>query len=351
MSDIERYAYWMAEIDAQASGFKPSIDQPRTSTDMPDEPLDGFWRIMAAKTKPDAPVAIWTEGENGSAVIWVKIGRRNKFDMNGTSDEAGSFTSGYSKLAAVSEEEYKTALDTGIWPSDRKYSRSMSIEEQLGIPPLSDMTRSNEEQVPAYEILQQVVEAAIEKAKLLPIETKEQADMAMALVDRLAGLYTYTSEKASAAILPFKEAFDTEKGHWSWVDSADDTRKALKRRVQDWLAEEQRKADAKAAAETAARQAAAVKQAEDLGMDTSEVEVAPVVAEKVTAGANHGRSVSATGTKWVGEVVDEAAYVAHLLTIKDGELVALLKKKADAIARTVKSFSPAPGVKGKLVSK
>lgn len=348
--DIERYAYWMREMDAIGGGFVPTIDQPRTTTEATDEPLDGYWRIMAAKTKPDAPVAIWTEGENGGATTWVKIGRRNPFNING--DEAGDFgTTGWTKLAAVSEEDYKAALETGVWPGDKKPSRQMSIEEQLGIPPLVDITKSNEEQVPAYEILQEVVDGAIEKAKALPVTTKDEADIAMALVDRLAGLHTYTGEKAASAILPLQTALSDEKGHWGFVSKADDARKALKRRVQDWLAEEQEKANRAAAAATAKKLADAQQQAEHLGMNPAEVEVAPVTAEKVTAGAAHGRSVSGTGTKWVGEITDPAALAAHLIGTKDADMMATLQKKADAAARTFKSETPIPGVKGKQVQK
>lgn len=351
--NIERYAYWMREMDAIGGGFVPTIDQPRTTTEATDEPLDGYWRIMAAKTKPDAPVAIWTEGENGGATTWVKIGRRNPFNINGDKREAGDFgTTGWTKLAAVSEEDYKAALETGVWPGDKKPSRQMSIEEQLGIPDLNVAVEGdNGETVPAYEILEDVVQRAIDKSKELTIATKDEADIAMALVDRLAGLHTYTGTRAATAIQPLKDALNTEVGHWGFVYKADDARKALKKRVQDWLAEEQAKANRAAEAATAKKLADAQQQAEQLGMNPAEVEVAPVTAEKVTAGAAHGRSVSGTGTKWVGEITDPAALAAHLIGTKDADMMATLQKKADAAARTFKSETPIPGVKGKQVQK
>lgn len=350
MSDIERYAYWMREMDAIGGGFVPTIDQPRTTTDATDEPLDGYWRIMAAKTKPDAPVAIWTEGENGSAQTWVKIGRRAPFDLGGDTREAGDFTATtWIKIAAVSEEDYKAALETGIWPGDNKPSRQISVEEQLGIPPLT--SDGNEGQAPPYEILADVMVSAIDKAEAFTVGTRLDADAAMALVDRLAGLHTYYNTKAAEALLPFEEALTTEVGHWPYRKRADTARIALKKRVQDWLAEEQRKADAKAAAETEQRRTEAQRQAEAMGMNPAEVEVAEVHAEKVTAGAAHGRSVSGTGKKWVGVIEDVAALAAHLIGAGDADLMKVLQQKADAAARTFKSEKPLPGVKGKQVPK
>jgi len=334
MTDLENYTYWMRELEAIDGGFVPTIDEPaHQRRDDAELPLDGFWRISAAKTKPDAPVAIWT-AEDG--VTWCKIGRRKEFPSTG--DEWQEFITGASwlKCRAVTEDQYRQALDSGMW-FDNKPSRQLSIEEELGLPKPGENS-----QAPEHEALRDVIEAAVEKADALQVTTQEEADLAVALIDKLAKLFKYGDDKRAELKRPHDEAATQIQQTWlPVINPAEAARVSLRKRKDQFLVAEQARLNKIAADEEAARLAALPKT--EPGAEP--VYTAPVKAEKASAGGATGRA-SSVRMKWVGEITDQGALLAHLVANKDADLVALLQNRADAAARAFKSETPIPGVKG-----
>jgi len=351
------YRYWNKELDAIAAGFVPSIDAPSTlSRDTSDEPVDGYWRIMAARTKADAPVAIWHDGER----VMLKIGRRDPMD-NEAPDFEAFFASSWPKCAAVLEADYHAALASGIWPGDGKQSRQMSEEERLDIIPTTpadqggNMVDENGEPLdPYHQTILAKATSLVEKANELgALNSMEKAEKAATIVTDTRSLRKIADGKRDEQKRPHDEAAARVQAKWKPIlDSLDTVTKSLVNAIDTFQRAEaariKREADEAAeaerqrvAAETAKRmeqqgatEEEAAAAAEEAAAAVETVHVAPV---KVASA--HGRAVSKAKRK-VGVITDQAAFID---AIKAGEdFTTWLQNKADAIAR---SKTPVAGMK------
>ena len=351
------YRYWNKELDAIAAGFVPSIDAPSTlSRDTSDEPVDGYWRIMAARTKADAPVAIWHDGER----VMLKIGRRDPMD-NEAPDFAAFFASSWPKCAAVLEADYHRALETGIWPGDGKQSRQMSEEERLDIIPTTpadqggNMVDDEGKPIdPQHQAILLKATSLVDKAnELKSIDTMDKAEKAASIVTDTRSLAKIAENKRVAEKEPHRLAADAVDAKWApilnalkaatkaMVDAIDAFQRAEAARLRR-IAEEEAEAERqRIAAETAKRleSQGATEEEQAAAAEEAAAAVETVKVEPIKVSSAHGRAVSKAKRK-VGVITDEAAFID---AIKGGEdFAAWLQTKADAIAR---SKTPVAGMK------
>jgi hypothetical protein len=367
---------------------------PDRRADRPTEPhlLSGFWRIQAAKTKPDYPVAIWTE-EGQSATIF-QIGRKimNTVEHAIEWDEfaAGSWLD----CVAVTKADWSQALETKFW-GDGKPSTRMTDEERLGID-----IKPGDNNAPIEEALADQIAAAVEKAKATPEPTTQaEADAATGVVAKLRKLWKLADEARVVEKRPHDEAAAAVQTKWlAIMDPAKDEGAALdarrkaflkkeQQRLDDIAAEENRKrqeearraqqaererlqkeADERAAIEREQRRIAAEKAAEEARIaqeaaaadaskkaeadrlaaeaeaaekaaaeevvaevvEVAEVAVETVTAERATAGTAYGRN---SGLKKVkrGKIVDMAAFLAA--NVDNAEIKELAQKIANRLAK------------------
>ena len=351
------YRYWNKELDAIAAGFVPSIDAPSTlSRDTSDEPVDGYWRIMAAKTKADAPVAIWHDGER----VMLKIGRRDPMD-NEAPDFEAFFASTWPKCAAVLEADYHAALASGIWPGDGKQSRQMSEEERLDIIPTTpadqggNMVDENGKPIdPYHQTILVKANSLVDKVNELgTLDTMDKAEKAAAIVTDTRSLSKIAETKRVAEKEPHKLAGEAVDAKWNpivkaldaatkaLVDAIDKFQKAEAKRLRDIAEAEAETERQRVAAETAKRmeaQGATEEEAAEAAQEAAAA-VETVVAAPVKVASAHGRAVTKAKRK-VGVITDQAAFIE---VIKGGEdFTKWLQDKADAIAR---SKTPVAGMK------
>jgi hypothetical protein len=338
------YRYWYRELAMIDKGFVPSIDNPASQHRDTEEHVDGFWRIMGAKTKPDYPVAIWERG-----TVLVKIGRKAEIDRESPEGQ-DFFSSSWFKCCAVTEEDYQRALDTGFWP-DGKPSRQMSEEEKLGLPPAGDEGSNS---APIFEVLEEQINALLDKARgITKVSTQEEADTVSGFMDQIKKLADRADKERSAEKTPHDEAGKAVQAKWlPIIEPARNARKYLDRLRQGFLAAEQDRLNREAAERQreleqqaiADAQAEAEERGEDpRAIDPAEVYVPEVQPERAAAGSQFGRSTGLRMKK-VAVIVDRDKLIAHLHD--DDDFIAYLQKRADSAVRAKVKL---PGVESKEV--
>lgn len=406
------WAYWQAEIrarkpvDAGGKAFVPTRDEPGTLSRDTDQPIDGYWRIMGAKTKHDVPIAIWREP--GTDHIVMQWDAQQPATIAEDSERFLKFRSTwFNSCAAVTKAEWDQALVTGLWP-DGKPSREMSEEEKLGID-----VKPGDNNAPVEETLAEQIAAQVAKAEAMAEpKTQAEADAATGVVDKLRKLWKLADEARVVEKRPHDEAAAAVQSKWlAIMNPAKDAGAALderrkmflkkeQQRLNDIAAEEnrkrqeearrkqqaererlQREADARAAEEAERRREAAAKAAEEARIaeeaaaaDASkraeadrlaaeakaaeeaaavtvvaeevkvpEIAVETVEAERATAGTAFGRNSGLKKTK-VAVIVDIRALAEHFIHGADTDFTDYMQKRAQAALRGKVAL---PGVEAK----
>jgi hypothetical protein len=372
------YLLWKSELQT------PTTEDRRADRPTDPQKLSGFWRINAAKTKPDYPVAIWTEEGQGATIFQIgrKIMNTVEHDTEWHEFVAGSWLD----CTAVTKADWSQALDTKFWP-DGKPAMRMTDEEKMGI----DVT-PGDNNAPVSETLAEQIAALVEKAKAMPEPTTQaQADAATGILDKLRSLLRLAEAERVAEKEPHLEAGRAVDAKWSNIMSpakdagaeldarrkaylrkeqqrlddiaAEETRKRqeearraaqaererLQREADERAAEERRRRQEEAAAKAAeaaaandaaerqrledeakaAEEAAANVQAEEVAEPEVE-EVAPVEAERATAGTAYGRN---SGLKKVkrGRITDMVAFLTA--NADNSDIKELAQKIANRLAK------------------
>lgn len=320
------YQHWVVALKSDTGAVDWNVS----------EGISGFYRIMAARTKPDAPLAIWPAADDKLA---VKIGRRNPFYSDDA--EYGDFiASTWPNCIAVTEEEYRTALTSGVWPrranapeGDERWDGTKPSRRDDSAP--ADDGRSNDPDPDAS--LADQIEALAERLNKTPEPTTQVAANKLSeLLDRMRSLLKLAETERTQEKEPHLIAGREVDAKWSAITDpgksagikAEDRRKAF-------LRKEQAKLDAAAAEENKRRleehrlaQEAAAGQTEEAAPPAPE----PVVAEKAKAGSTHGRRTGLRKVR-VGVVTDALAMVTYFVENSDVGFAAYLKDRAQAIAR------------------
>lgn len=358
---------WREELKA------PSPEDNRHNRENDRLAITGYWRIDAARTKANYPVAIWTEAGKEDVATIFQIGNQ----VRNTADHAEEWAEFQQKTwlscVAVSRETWDIAMNTGFWPNaegdkrDPLMARKMTADERLGI----DLGGGGN-QAPTPEALLEMLDRVHAKVKATPAPTdQDEADAATGLLDLLRRLMQLTEIERKKAKQPHLDAADAvdatfndqhrtpaglagkrladERDAWLTKEKArlqkiaDDETARLRKIAADEAAAR----NAEAAAEAERKNAELAEQAKAMGMEApaervepEHVEAAyvpPVAAPKVTAGSTTGRHVSAPKVAKVAYVTDAAALANYLLFGPNGadeDFVAYLGKKAAAAYRS-----------------
>lgn len=371
MANPAAYALWRAEL-------KTPTPEDRRVDRITDAPLmSGFWRMEGARTKPDWPVAIWTEDGKTSTVfqIGLKIMRTDTH-----ADEWHDFVvGGWLKCIAVEQAAWSSALETKRWP-DGKPAREITNEEKADIIPSTPASEGGNAPVdengePIDQDWEQIKANLERDAKALkelgPINSLDVANKAAEIIERMRANGTEGETRRKAEKKPHDEAAAKVQAKWvpvlapaselvkAVVSAIDKWKRAEEQRLAREAAEEARKERERVAAEEAERlkreAAERAAQAQAMGMDDVQVpsdeeiaaEAAAVAAEQVVdapaqtvrVGTAHGRAVS-KATVWGGEITDVMAFFAAIVDHVDTQQ--FLQKKADALGR---AKATVPGMK------
>lgn len=363
------FKLWHAEMKEPV----PEADRMRRATDRLQ--IGGYWRIEAARTKPDYPVLIWTEAGKEDLGTIFQIGQkvRNTVEHAAEWDE---FTQGsWLWCRAVSKADYAQALTSGVWP-DGKPARQMTAEEKLGID-----VKPGDNNAPQSETLAEQIASLVDKIDGTLVTDQASADVASGLLDKMRKLLELAADAHKVEKQPHWDAGLAVDAKWAKIrDPGISAGKILKAARDNWLKKEQDRLDAITAAENKKRRdeaeaenrkrreeadalAAAEterlrKEAEAHGQIVDENEIAERVAEtvapvvevkaetieapKAKASSAFGRGTTAKKTKVI-TVTDAALLINFLLDSRhpDPELAEWLQKKAEKI---VKAKMTAPGI-------
>jgi len=323
---ISTRLYWAElEADSPEGRREERTTEPREMT--------GYWRLEASKMKPDFPVMIWTEadeGKNPSGATIFQIGNKVRNTIE-HADEWEDFTrTSWLKCVAVKRDDYATAMSTGFWPSDNKPARHMSTDEKLGID-----VKPGDNYAPPEEALADQIATLTAKIEATSVADQESADAASGLLDRMRRLLELAEAERVKEKEPHLTAGRLVDSKWEKIrDPGKSAGAKLKAARDAWLKKEQARLDAIAAEENRKRQAEAEadaerererlrKEAENTGQIVDEqeieqrvaavVETPPeVVPEKAKASSDFGRATSAKKVKRA-EIVDMAKLVAHFM--------------------------------------
>lgn len=352
----EGWALWFAE---QAN---PTPEERRL--DRPSEPalMSGYWRINRARTKPDTPMAIWTQ--DGEAHTIFQFGAHQP--KNTSTDEKrwhDFIAKDWLKATAISRDEWDRALQSGKF-DDGKDAREFTDEERLDIIP--DTPREAGGNAPEgdgdtfHEQVVTKIDAALAKALALPfpITTMEDAQKGAEIIETLTGLGKQGEAKRKIEKQPHIDAAAAVDAKWSPVRSASEMIAKLKtvietfkraetarlQKIADEAARVERKrlqdiADAEAEEKRVALQKQLDDEAEQRGEPAEQVvieaEKVEVVAETVTApkvSSTYGRAVSTPKTK-TATITDVRALCEHFIHAGDADFLEYLGKRANAAAR------------------
>ncbi len=327
---IEPYSTW----HAAAKGTKPDWDS--------DQHIQGFWRIEGARTKSDTPVAIW--GESGKQKL--KVGRKPTASEG--SAEWGEFTtSSWTKCVYASEADYRSALETGVWP-DGKLSRTPDVEAQ----PAPDTNNPPPDASLADEI--STLAEALEEAPEPPDQAA--ANALSGKLDRMKALLDKAEAERVREKEPFLEGGREVDARWKAIgEPGGEAYRKGKTKRQAFLIKEQSRLDAEAATERKRLQAIADaenerireenerivaenKRAAQAGAPVGEPELVPEVAApvveapKAKAGSTFGRGTSLKTVRKA--VIDDATKLcAYYIERKDGDFMGYLAGRAQAAVR------------------
>jgi hypothetical protein len=359
------YELWLKERKSPT----PEADRQQRPTD----PLlmSGFWRIMGARTKPDWPVAIWTD--EGQTETIFQIGRKVMRTDTHENEWHEFCAASWLKCIAVKQKDWETALERGTW-DDKKPAREISTEEKLDIIPATPASEGGNQPVdengnPIDEFWLQIktkLEAGIEKLKELgAITTMEKANEAAEILEPLRAAGKMGEEQRKKEKKPHDDASKAVQQKWvpilepasetidATVRAIEAFKRAEQKRIDDEAAKKRREEEAKIREAERARLA---KEAEDraaearaAGDDPSEdmptpeeieeraAEVAaermaevPVETTKVRVGTAHGKAVS-KATVYGGEITDVDLFFQSIKEHVDTK--EFLQRKADALGR------------------
>lgn len=316
VDDMLRYAIWKDRL-----GY-PGEQQPDTT-----EPVDGWWRMKAAKTKPDYPVVVW---QDDSGNVWCQIGRAVPFLEN--SDKWHNWKAvGWYHCEAVEQEVYDKALATGAW-KDGKPATRQATEEPDGEP---EGERRN---APATETLATItdeMEAIFDAAAGLMVTDQASANKAAGYVTRLRDLWKKADGLRVVEKEPHLNAGRMVDGKWRGpLDQIATFGALLDGNMRKWMKAEKARLDKEQAdaAEEARRIAQAAQEAS--GGDEVPADHEPPrrtqPAPTVQARSEYGRAASLRKVR-VAVIVD---YNAFIRAIKEhADFKEFIQKKADAAAR------------------
>lgn len=366
MTSENPWAFWQAELMVQRGGFVPTADHPRQNMDPPyhDTPIDGYWRMMGARTKPDFPVAIWRDASTRDHVV-LQIGRRTPQTVAVASQEWQNFVAlTFPKCAAVHKAAWDDAITSGRW-ADGKMSRETTDAERMDVIPDTPAEQGGNVGPSVAEQIAEKIAALVEKAKAVGrVDTAEQGQVAAQIATDLKALHDLGEQHRKAEKKPYDDGAKAVQAKWvpilepavtmrdRLVTAIDVFRRAEQRRLQ---AEADAKAEAerqRIRAETEARMKAeaeaSAKLAEQMGMEAQtptddeiaaeaeQVAAEAVVADHVDAprvGPAYGRAISRARRRG-GRIVDARVFALALIDAADDDILAALQKRADALARS-----------------
>lgn len=366
------YALWHAELKLPT----PEDSRHQRSTE-PGE-MTGFWRINAARTKPDYPVAIWTTGEK----TFFQIGQKQRNTVDHAKEWQDFIDGSWLKCTAVLQtpdpkkptaESWTEALDTGRW-KDGKPAREVTASEKADIIPAAQSSEGrgtntplDENGAPIDEFWLQIKEGLAADAEALKelgaITSLEIANKAAAILERMSARGTQGEARRKAEKKPHDDAAALVQAKWTPILNPAsaliiETKRAIvtftkaeEARLKRIADEERRVEEARLAKEAAdklaAEEAERARQAEAMGMEhqaRSEEEIeaeaaqmaaqtvaaAPQPETKVRVGTAHGRAVS-KATVYGGEITDPVAFYQAVKDYPD--VKEALQKVADRLGR------------------
>lgn len=319
------------------------------------ENISGFYRVQAAKTKPDMPAAIWPN-KAGQQVL--KRGRMNVV-VDGSTEWHEFIAGTWPKCKAVTKDEYDDALIKGYWPDDNKPSRQPDAEPAPG-PNDAPAEETLADQITS---LAEIIEAAPDPS------TQDEANRMVERTDRLYALLAKAEKARKAENEPSRLAVIainakwhkiTEPGDTAYAKGYEATQRFLKKekaRVEAIAIEERRIENERVKIENdriRAENARVLKEAADkrqaeidalpIGVLPSDREEAPppelipevkaevIEAPKVQASSAFGRAKGVKKTR-VGVVDDPMKMVESFIASGDLGFASYLQDRAQAVAR------------------
>lgn len=360
---MDAYDYWRAEL-----ANPKSLPRDTTRRD-----ICGFYRIHKVKTKPDYPIAIWSD-EN---VLYVQIGRAQPIDEANNKEEFDRFFStNWYHAVAIPEEQYREVMVDGWWPFVDGFSKTawarpdgqvFRIFGDVTATPASEGGNQPPEEV-AFEQLKADIERKVNEVEQVgAIKTIEQVQSYRALQDTLNALNKRADAGRVKEKRPHDEASAAVQAKWmpivtaakKWADYARDTADA-------WLKEQDRINRQKAAEEAAAiarenerlanehaeqqrlaeREAEARAQAgeflpEPAAVPEPELKPMPPAPTPLKVSGSPFSSARKARTIITGKITDEAKLIAYLVEQRDAGLLEFLQNRANAAAKMKISL---PGV-------
>lgn len=352
------WAYWLTEIAARDKGFTPSIDEPGIQSRDTEQPVDGFWRVMGARTKWDTPIAIWRQP--GAEHIVVQFGRKQPETIAEDSDRMLEFRSmSFLKCSAVRKVEWEQALSTGYWP-DGKPAWAMSEDQKLDIIPSTPASEGGniDEAEALFAQISDKIQSLIDKAgEVGRIDSLDKANAAAAIVEPLRALGKKGEAMRKEEKRPFDEGAAAVQAKWlpvlepasatikRLVDAIDAFRRAEEARLRR-EAEEKARAERerirreeeerlRAEAETRAAEQGEPAPSDDeiaaqAAQSAAEADV-PVEVEAPRVGTAYGRAIARKAAVRRGSITDVDAFIG---AIKDQpDFKDWLQDKANKLAR------------------
>lgn len=366
---MNAYLYWQQEL------AQPGCN--RRDTDRQD--LCGFYRIMKVKTKPDLPVAIWSD----DGVLKVRIGRTEPIDR-ATDEEKFDyfFSTNWMRAVAIPEEQYREVMGEegprdGWWPRDAEGWRKaawvhegqeLSMLDVDYIPSTPASEGGNADDADVLGKIKADIERNIKKLETFTaITTIEQAQAYTNQRDILNALHKRADAARVAEKRPHDDAANAVQQKWKpivdaakkYADFARDTAEAWQReqdRINKMKAEEEarrvkleneRRANEHAEAQRLAEREAEAKA--DSGEFLPEVAAvpepefipAPVTPPPTRVAGSPFSSSRKARVQVSGNITDQAKLIAYLVEQKDAGLLEFLQNRANAAAKAKISL---PGV-------
>lgn len=259
MNYIKNFDYWTAQLAGQNPQF---VDG---------DVYLGYWRFKPKGHENGGdPVAIWLDGDAVCCMIGTRVVEDHSNVFNTRTDGKQRYTLAdlmtWIGKAAISYEDYSTRMDTGNWPGMNAEVSKQIAQEAAQANDAAGIGHNSAPMNVFAELRDQIDALSGEVRKALKAgaaKTKEEADAAADLAERLGKLWNKADRERDTEKRPFLEKCNEIQEKWRPLLEAAAPYKDVKRTViTPFLVAEEAKRQAKLDAERA-EAARLKKEAED----------------------------------------------------------------------------------------
>jgi hypothetical protein len=212
----EGWRLWQTELKT------PTPEERRLDRTSEPTMMSGYWRINRARTKPDTPMAIWTQ--DGEPHTIFQFGER--FPLNTAKDPArwqSFIEKDWLKSTAISRDEWDRALQAGKFDDGKDAASLPTPKSSTSFPTRRLRKAAIIPSAPIYStrrLRRRSARLPKRRGPSAPSTPSTRRMPAAEILEPLRGLYKQGESRRKEEVAPFDEGRAKVQAKWSILGSA-----------------------------------------------------------------------------------------------------------------------------------